>query len=198
MKYVKFAIGLEIIILFIALSGCGMLYGYRSIKTFDEKVCRKFISEIDDTALTIQPLVSDFSTFRSYRTICEDSLWQHFYSGQPVQILYFMNDSLRSYHVNCLAKGMFSNLNWNIENRFDCFPPASALKPPYIVLDSVLGLYGIDQKDKCVVIVFWTTMFYKVSKSAVETVKSNIHKFGKNQDIIVYLINTDKYYLEAR
>lgn len=183
---------------FIALTGCGMLYGYRSFKSFDETLYSKFISEIDDTALTIQPLVSDFSTSRSYRTICEDSLWQHFYSGQPVQILYFMNDSLVSYHVNCMAKGMFSNLNWNTENRFDCFPPASALKPPYIVPNNVFGLYDINQKDKCVVIVFWTTMFCKVSKSAVETVKSNIHRYRKSHEVIVYLINTDNYYLEAR
>ncbi len=198
MKYVKFAIGLEIIILFIALSGCGMLYGYRSIKTFDETVYNDFISDINDTVLTIIPVVSDFSTFKKYRTICEDSLWQHSYSGQPVQILYFMNDSLVSYHINCMAKGLFSNLNWNTEERFERFPPASAVKLHDFSLNGVLDLYDIHQKDKCVVIVFWTTMFCKISKSAVETVKSNIHKFGKNQDIIVYLINTDKYYLEAR
>ncbi len=198
MKYVKFVIGLEIIVSFIALSGCGMLYGYRRIQTFDETVYSKFISEIDDTALTIQPLVSDYSTFRSYRFICEDSLWQNFYSGQPVQILYFMNNSLVSYHVNCMAKGMFSNLNWNTENRFDSFPPSSSLKPPHIIPNNVFCLYDINQKDKCVVIVFWTTMFCEVSKSAIETVKSNIHRYGKCQDVVVYLINTDYYYLEAR
>lgn len=194
----KLVLGIELFFIMIACSGCGILYGYKNIKAFDESTYEKFISNVNDTAITIKSLISDYSKFEKYRTNFKDSLWRNSYSGQPVQILYFLNDSLVSYHINCMAPGLFSKINWNALGRFDCFPPLSAVSlcNVDININDILDLYQISNNNNCVVFIFWTTMFKKISKSAIETVKLNFHQYGEDYNGMIYLINTDNYYIE--
>ena len=87
---------------------------------------------------------------------------------------------LRSYHINCTAKGGLSNLNWNTDQRFETFPPVSAvpITPQMQNLSKIRDIYGINDDSEYLIVVFWTNMLPKISKSAIETVKTNLRENG--------------------
>ena len=181
----------------ILLSGCGLMYGYKPIKQFDQKDYDQMITSVMDQDFKINPIVSDYEQFDAYRTCIQDSLWQHQTAVQPVQILYFKKDSLLSYHINCTAKGGFSNLNWNTDQRFETFPPVSAvpITPQMQNLSKIRDIYGIHDDSEYLIVVFWTNMLPKISKSAIETVKTNLRENGAIKKAAIVLINTDKFYM---
>ena len=181
----------------ILLSGCGLMYGYKPIKQFDQKDYDQMITSVMDQDFKINPIVSDYEQFDTYRTCIQDSLWQHQTAVQPVQILYFTKDSLLSYHINCTAKGGFSNLNWNTDQRFETFPPVSAvpITPQMQNLSKIRDIYGINDDSEYLIVVFWTNMLPKISKSAIETVKTNLRENGAAKKAAIVLINTDKFYV---
>ena len=191
----------HIVILFLAiailLSGCGLMYGYKPIKQFDQKDYDQMITSVLDRDFKINPIVSEYEQFDAYRTCIQDSLWQHQTAVQPVQILYFKKDSLISYHINCTAKGGFSNLNWNTDQRFETFPPLSAvtITPQMQNLSKIRDIYGIHDDSEYLIVVFWTNMLPKISKSAIETVKTNLRENGAVKKAAIVLINTDKFYV---
>lgn len=119
--------------------------------------------------------------------------------GQPVQILYFEGNLLKSYHANCYAKGGLANINWNTESRFDSFPPISALDKDSINLylndfEEILRIGVVPDKKEYTIIVFWTLMLEKVSKSAINIVNENLKRHNENSNVIIYLVNSDKYF----
>ena len=181
----------------ILLAGCGVLYGYKPLKQFDQKDYDQMITSVLDRNFKINHIVSDYGQFDAYRTCVQDSLWQHQTAVQPVQILYFKKDSLLSYHINCTAKGGFSNLNWNTDQRFETFPPLSAvtITPQMQNLSKIRDIYGINDDSEYLVVVFWTNMLPKISKSAIETVKTNLRENGAVKKAAIVLINTDKFYV---
>ena len=181
----------------ILLAGCGVLYGYKTLKQFDQKDYDQMITSVLDRDFKISPIVSDYGQFDAYRTCIQDSLWQHQTAVQPVQILYFKKDSLLSYHINCTAKGGFSNLNWNTDQRFETFPPVSAvpITPQMQNLSKIKDIYGIHDDSEFLVVVFWTNMLPKISKSAIETVKTNLRENGAVNKTGIVLVNTDKFYV---
>ena len=181
----------------ILLAGCGMLYGYKPLKQFDRNNYDQMITSVLDQDYKISHIVSDYEQFDAYRTCIQDSLWQHKTAVQPVQILYFKKDSLLSYHINCTAKGGFSNLNWNTDQRFETFPPVSAvpITPQMQNLSKIRDIYGIHDDSEYLIVVFWTNMLPKISKSAIETVKSNLRENGAVNKAAIVLINTDKFYV---
>ena len=181
----------------ILLAGCGVLYDFKPIKQFDQKEYDKMITSVIDRDFKIKPIVSDYGQFDAYRTCIQDSLWQHQTAVQPVQILYFKKDSLLSYHINCTAKGGFSNLNWNTDQRFETFPPVSAvpITPQMQNLSKIRDIYGINDDSEYLIVVFWTNMLPKISKSAIETVKTNLRENGAVNKADIVLINTDKFYV---
>ena len=181
----------------ILLASCGVLYDFKPIKQFDQKEYDKMITSVIDRDFKIKPIVSDYEQFDAYRTCIQDSLWQHQTAVQPVQILYFKKDSLLSYHINCTAKGGFSNLNWNTDQRFETFPPATAvpITPQMQNLSKIRDIYGINDDSEYLIVVFWTNMLPKISKSAIETVKSNLRENGAVKKAAIVLINTDKFYV---
>lgn len=180
----------------ILLAGCGMLYGYKPLKQFDQNNYDQMITSVLDQDFKINHTVSDYGQFDAYRTCIQDSLWQHQTAVQPVQILYFKKDLLRSYHINCTAKGGLSNLNWNTDQRFETFPPVSAvpITPQMQNLSKIRDIYGIDDDSEYLIVVFWTNMLPKISKSAIETVKANLRKNGALNKATIVLVNTDKFY----
>lgn len=181
----------------ILLTGCGLLYGYKPLKQFDQKDYDLMITSVLDQDYKISHIVSDYEQFDAYRTCIQDSLWQHQTAVQPVQILYFKKDLLRSYHINCTAKGGLSNLNWNTDQRFETFPPVSAvpITPQMQNLSKIRDIYGIDDDSEYLIVVFWTNMLPKISKSAIETVKTNLRENGAVNKAGIVLVNTDKFYV---
>lgn len=180
----------------ILLAGCGMLYGYKPLKQFDQNNYDQMITSVLDQDFKINHTVSDYGQFDAYRTCIQDSLWQHQTAVQPIQILYFKKDSLLSYHINCTAKGGLSNLNWNTDQRFETFPPVSAvpITPQMQNLSKIRDIYGIDDDSEYLIVVFWTNMLPKISKSAIETVKANLRKNDALNKATIVLVNTDKFY----
>ena len=191
----------HIVILFLAiailLAGCGVLYDFKPIKQFDQKEYDKMITSVMDRDFKINHTVSEYEQFDAYRTCIQDSLWQHLTAVQPVQILYFKKDSLLSYHINCTAKGGFANLNWNTGQRFETFPPATAVPvtPQMQTLSKIRDIYGINDDSEYLIVVFWTNMLPKISKSAIETVKTNLRENGAVNKAAILLVNTDKFYV---
>ena len=181
----------------ILLAGCGVLYDFKPIKQFDQKEYDKIITSVIDRDFKIKPIVSDYEQFDAYRTCIQDSLWQHQTAVQPIQILYFKKDSLLSYHINCTAKGGFSNLNWNTDQRFETVPPATAvlITPQMQNLSKIRDIYGIDDDSEYLIVVFWTNMLPKISKAAIETVKTNLRENGAVNKAGIVLVNTDKFYV---
>ncbi len=181
----------------ILLASCGVLYDFKPIKQFDQKEYDKMIISVLDRNFKIKPIVSEYEQFDAYRTCIQDSLWQHQTAVQPVQILYFKKDSLLSYHINCTAKGGLSNLNWNTDQRFETFPPATAvpITPQMQNLSKIRDIYGINDDSEYLIVVFWTNMLPKISKSAIETVKTNLRENGAANKAAIVLINTDKFYV---
>ena len=49
----------------------------------------------------------------------------------------------------------------------------------------------IKEDSDYTVLVFWTNMLHKVSKSEIKTVYKNLKKFGQLDEVDVYLINDD-------
>ncbi len=181
----------------ILLAGCGVLYDFKPIKQFDQKDYDQMITSVLDRNFKINPIVSDYEQFDAYRTCIQDSLWQHQTAVQPVQILYFKKDSLLSYHINCTAKGGLSNLNWNTDQRFETFPPVSAVTITLQMqnLSKIRDIYGIHDDSEYLIVVFWTNMLPKISKSAIETVKTNLRENEVVNKTSIVLINTDKFYV---
>jgi hypothetical protein len=119
--------------------------------------------------------------------------------GQPVQMLYFEKNILKSYHINCYARGRLTNLDWNMDKRFSTFLPKTAVNIDTLTikLDDYSKIYNeikMDSKNYTIII-FWTFFLEKISYSAIQTVIENIYKFDKIDTIDFYLINTDKYFM---
>lgn len=184
----------------VVMGGCGLMYGYKPIKQFDNKEYDAVISSISDKKFNSYPLISDSVQFASYRKILSDSLWQSNISAQPIQILYFRKDTLVSYHINCTARGGFTGLNWNTDHRFETFPPTSAMPitPSMLSLSEVKNIYHTNDNNEYLIIVFWSNMLTKISKTAIETVKSNLSKYGNVDQASIMLINTDMYFVSLQ
>jgi hypothetical protein len=173
------------------------MYGINNIQDFNEDNYEYYITK--------------YKNYKYFHFIVSDSTQYHKFInnginnkqrndlGQPVQILYFDSLKIKSYHINCYAKGRFSNINWNTDNRFSSFIPQSALPLDSIniSLNTLHEIYKeINLKNKRYnIVIFWNLMFENISNSAIETVINNINEFNKNKDIDVYMINSDKFFL---
>ena len=184
-------------------SGCektmSVLYGVRNIDKFEQERCDDFAASVVRESISLSALVSDSLQFVGYWNLFADTLWKRT-AVQPVQILYFMGDTLVSYHVNCYAKGGMASLDWNTDNRFGQFPPQSAVPLTTLQLSfpQIAELYGVEAKKDLKIVVFWTNMLAKISKSAVNAALDNVEKHGQNKKCEVFIINTDKFFINAQ
>ena len=117
--------------------------------------------------------------------------------SQPIQILYFNNNIINSFHINCLAEGTFFNLNWNTNNRFETFPPKTALAFPTHKTSSIYSIYPSLKTNQNKIVIFWTSMLYRQSKEALLTITNNLKKFELENEYEIYLINTNNFYLNS-
>ena len=144
-------------------------------------------------------IVGEAEQFLSVMGLTSDSSVLH-RIYQPIQILYFDKDSLVSFHVNCTAPSKGLNLDWNYQGRFETFPPHSPIEVESCPLS--LGDYRkiyseIEVGDGCSIIVFWTNMLYKFSRSAILSVVENMKIYAPNLNIKLYLINNDKFFSQV-
>ncbi|MDR0618339.1 MAG: hypothetical protein LBG17_00380 [Bacteroidales bacterium] len=193
---------LLMIIAVILFSGCSVLmskiYGVHEISYFDEDKYANSISKIKKQIHFVS-LISDSTQYKQIINSGRNAQQRHLL-GQPVQILYFEKNILKSYHNNCFAKGKFTRIDWNTDNRFSCFLPATAVETDTIPIKlydyaKIYNEIKSDSSKNYTIIIFWTFLLEKTSQSAINTTIENIYKFDKINDVDFYLINTDKYFV---
>lgn len=62
-------------------------------------------------------------------------------------------------------------------------------------LSKIRDIYRINDDSEYLIVVFWTNMLPKISKSAIETAKTNLRENGVVKKAAIVLINTDKFYV---
>lgn len=189
-----------VVAVLLAFSGCNtlmpMLFGIQEINGHDAEQCEKFYRKLpNDFAFT--PLVCNEEQFRQVSNLGADST-QTKDLYQPLKIMYFHGDTLVSYHINCYCPPTLGfNLNWNYNHQFEVFPPCTSVPLDGYVLkrsDMQAVFPEIAGEKGYTVLVFWTNMLHKISKSEIKTVYKNLKKHGLSTDsgtVEVYLINND-------
>ena len=184
-------------IVMLCLGSCNtlapLLFGLQEINGYDAEQCEKFYRKLPkDFAFT--PLVCDEEQFRQVSNLGADSMqMKNLY--QPLKIMYFHGDELVSFHINCYCPPTLGfNLNWNYNHQFDEFPPTTSvpLDGYKVKLSEMQTVFPEIKGEKgYTVLVFWTNMLHKISKSEIKTVYKNLKKFGHLNDAEVYLVNND-------
>lgn len=187
----------------ICLSSCGTImssiYGLKEIKNFSQQDIDEFYADIDFENIDIKFELFDSVQYENFRRLGKSDQAKKDLS-QPVQIHYYGKDSLESFHANCYAKGSFKNLDWNYEHRFESFIPKSALLShqdfPTLSETNLFWINLDNFKNKeGIILVFWTTMLESISKDAIIEVIENLRKFDKQSEFMLYVINTDKFFM---
>ena len=188
----------------LALSGCNtlmpLLFGVQEIDGYNAEQCAKFYKKLPkDFAFT--PIVCNDEQFFQVSDLGADSV-QKKNLYQPLKIMYFHGDSLVSFHINCYCPPTVSfNLKWNFNHQFNVFPPTTTVPlDGYTVTRSDMQSVFPEIKGETdyTVLVFWTNMLTKISRSEIKTVHKNLKKFGPSTisgtssgTFEVYLINDD-------
>jgi len=183
------------------------VYGIKTLTEFNDIEYKK-INNIFTSQYTniTESIISSDTSFLQYSTI--DTSFRNI-TKQPIQILYFKSDSLKSYQANCFAPGnLVGHLNWNYENRFGHYFPISAVNvsDKHLNLSDILHIYNIEMLSdnmglgsKEVIVFFWTTMLKKQSEQTFKTIVENIalHK-QRNEYPSIICINTDNFFISHR
>lgn len=173
-----------------------LLFGVQKIDGYNAEQCENFYKKLPKD-FVFTPLVCDEAQFFQVSQLGADSMQiKDLY--QPLKIMYFHGDSLVSYHINCYCPPtLFFNLKWNFKNQFDVFPPTTTVPlDGYTVTRSqLMSIFPEIKGDSdYTVIVFWTNMLSKISRSEIKTVYKNLKKHGPSTGsgtVEVYLINDD-------
>lgn len=175
------------------------MFGVELMKSFDQEKYDKAIYIFnsyykDNHILSYIGKDSDFKEYSLLDTTITNSLLQ------PIQILYFEEDTLKSFHANCFAKSSITgNLNWNYDNKFDYFIPKSAISVENIniSLSDIKRIYKINNSTPRITVVFvWTNFLGRSSITAFKQIVDNIKLFsGDNVNIIT--INTDYSFINT-
>ncbi len=187
------------IICFLA-QGCAAMYGYKHLDSFDEAGHDKFKAYAEKKSACVSIIGTTLQRKNIVFTHSDPIMKKNL--SQPIQILYFHNDSMISYHVNCQAKGSLFGINWNTGDRFGSFPPKTAVSGPskYLSMKDLQKTYPqISPSDNkpYTIVLFWTNMFYRISKSAFNSIIENMENFDKKDSCSVYLINDDSFFSEV-
>ena len=189
-----------VVAVLLALSGCNtlmpMLFGLQEIDGYNAEQCEKFYQKLPKD-FVFTPLVCDEAQFWQVSNLGADSMqMKNLY--QPLKIMYFHGDTLVSFHINCYCPPTLTfNLKWNYAHQFDVFPPATTVPlDGYTLTRSQMQAVfpGINSEADYTVLVFWTNMVHKISKSEIKTVYKNLKKHGPSAGsgaVEVYLINND-------
>ncbi len=173
------------------------MYGVREINGVNEIEIDEFYSSVDFKRILTDKVIIDSSAFQSLREHENDSVKKDL--SQPIQIHYFENEELVSFHANCYAKGSMRNLDWNYQERFESFTPRSAVEdltayPDLQRLNKTIADIDISSEKEIVIAIFWTRMLEDISKDAINTVLANISEFNRESNVQLVLINTDSFF----
>lgn len=172
------------------------IYGIKRIDDYSAENNKKFLESIENKEVDFQTIVSDTSQFMRLMRNEKDSMRMK-NMGQPIKILYFKGNDLISVHINCTAPG-FANINWNYENRFETFPPKSAIPVSEfnIKLSDVNNSYQqvTHTENELTIIIFYTLMLERNSLGAINTAFNNLTDNNIKDDTNVFLINCDKIF----
>ena len=170
-----------------------LLFGLQEIDGYNAEQCEKFYKKLPkDFAFT--PVVCNDEQFFAVSNLGADSMqMKDLY--QPLKIMVFHGDSLVSFHINCKCPptALF-NLNWNYWHQFDEFPPVTTvpLDGYFVTRSQFVDIFPeIKGEKEYTVLVFWTNMLTKISRSEIKTVYKNLKKFGHLNDAEIYLVNDD-------
>ena len=196
-----------LLVLLLTFTGCNtlvsMLFGFREIHGYDVEQCEKFYKKLPKD-FEFTPLACNEKQFMQVSELGADSMqMKNLY--QPLKIMYFHGEELVSFHINCYCPPTLGfNLNWNYNHQFDEFPPTTSvpLDGYKVKLSEMQTVFPEIKGEKgYTVLVFWTNMLHKISKSEIKTVYKNLKKFypavpepvegPRCSDVEVYLINND-------
>ena len=190
----------SLLIFLLTFTGCNtlapMLFGFREIHGYDVEQCEKFYKKLPK-GFEFTPLACNEKQFMQVSELGADSMqMKNLY--QPLKIMYFHGDSLVSFHINCYCPPTISfDLKWNYNHQFDVFPPTTsvALDGYTVTRSQLMSIFPEIKGDSdYTVIVFWTNMLSKISRSEIKTVYKNLKKHGPSTGsgtVEVYLINDD-------
>ena len=126
---------------------------------------------------------------------------------QMLQAMYFDRAGrLVSYHLNCYAEG-FPNMNWNMNDAFSTFPPASVAPPDTLVpLPALLPhirnaqgrplAFDPDKGSDYTVVVFWPGFCGRQSKRLIRTVRDNLALAPDSLRVEALFVNDDWFYIQ--
>lgn len=196
-----FSVVVYSLLLLFSMSSCTSLmskmYGINQIEGVNEVKIQQFYSSIDFKDIQTEKIIIDSLAFQSFREHENDSIKKDL--SQPIQIHYFENLELASFHANCYAKGSMKNLDWNYQQRFDSFIPRSAVKdlteyPHFTKLNELIEEVDLSSEKEIVIVIFWTRMLEDISKDAINTVLKNIGQFSNEDEVQLVIINTDSFF----
>ena len=197
----KYSLLLLFTIIIMMLNSCSSvlkkLYGIEDLKEFNPVKYEETVSYMQNHYPDVVSLISDDTLFKKHIEKFLDFNRNDLF--QPIQILYYKDDMLISYHINCYAKGALNGrLDWNFDGKFDTYPPKTAAQ---IVdtqkLNDILSIYKMPEStDSDTIIFFWSTMLNRQAKEAFKVVVDNIQNYyeGAGSPRII-TINIDKVYL---
>ncbi len=177
------------------------IYGIKNIESFDQQLYESALKKmpIQEPQVYSVSLISDSIQFSKYTEVFKDLGEKN--SKQPIQILYFNENKLSSFHANCFAKGTFTgNLKWNYRGDFDRFLPKSAIELPEGIptVEHILKIYPLENKSnyQTTILFFWTNILQKQSIDAFNTIIKNMKTRTQLESIQLIMINTDKAFIE--
>ena len=187
------------------LPSCSVLfikmYGLKRVKSVDTKMIAKFERKYNiprEDSYKIDSAYIDF--IQTIDTVEHKQEKKNHY--QPLQALYYQNEKLISYQVNCYAGG-FPNLKWERDSIFESFPPKQQAP-----LDTILSLQAhlklltpVSERETfspenydSVVIVYWNKLMGRQSKRFIKIVQKNL-KLAGNKKVKLLYVNNDILYL---
>lgn len=177
------------------------LYGVQPLTAINQQGNEEFISELDFDKFTHEARTVEKQYFETIKNFADEDTVLLKYLYQPLQAWYFKEDSLVSVHLNCLVPGGVQYLRWNYQDRFNSFPPHSAVNTSELNINLIdlLRLNDISKKPKedYIVFIYWTSMMSKQAKYFINLILENIKQNNKS-NIEFYIINTDALYLEEK
>lgn len=174
------------------------LVGIQELEVFSQKDYEESLAKLkekypDDA----QFLISTEEQFLSYSSLVSND--KQYVLTKPIQLLYFKEDSLVSIHSSCNAPLDYWTwkLDWNIDNRFEQFPPLSSTPVFDIKLQQLQEIYHFSSvgTDKNTLVVFWSLMMEKQVYEAIRTVIYNKNLSSKTEELDVIFINVDHAFL---
>ncbi|MDM1066070.1 hypothetical protein [Myroides odoratimimus] len=174
------------------------LVGIRELEVFSQKDYEESLVKLKEKyPERTQFLISTQEQFISYSSLVEKD--KQYILTKPIQLLYFKEDSLVSIHSSCNVPINYWTwkLDWNIDNRFEQFPPLSSTSTLDIKLKQIQDVYGFRRENTSenTLIVFWSRMMEKQVYGALETVIYNKRLSNKKEKLNTIFINVDHAFL---